>query len=91
MVDQNALLVLRKRYLIRDEAEKPTETPEGLFQRVAGFMARAEDNFKGGQREKTEEAFYAMLSNLEFLPNSPTLMNAVNSGDSILNSPWLPF
>ena len=76
MVDQNALLVLRKRYLIKDETGKPIETPEGLFRRVAGFMARAEDNFKGGQREKTEEAFYAMLSNLEFLPNSPTLMNA---------------
>ena len=76
MVDQNALLVLRKRYLIKDETGKPIETPEGLFRRVAGFMARAEDNFKGGQREKTEEAFHAMLSNLEFLPNSPTLMNA---------------
>lgn len=76
MVDQNALLVLEKRYLIKDETGKPIETPEGLFRRVAGFMAQAEDNFKGGQRKKTEEAFYAMLSNLEFLPNSPTLMNA---------------
>ncbi|MBI5583164.1 MAG: adenosylcobalamin-dependent ribonucleoside-diphosphate reductase [Deltaproteobacteria bacterium] len=76
MVDQNALLVLQKRYLIKDETGRPLETPEGLFRRVAGFMARAEENFKGGQREKTEAAFYAMLSNLEFLPNSPTLMNA---------------
>jgi ribonucleoside-diphosphate reductase alpha chain len=76
MVDQNALLVLKKRYLIKDETGNPIETPEGLFRRVAGFMARAEDIFKGGQREKTEEAFFTMLSDLEFLPNSPTLMNA---------------
>ncbi len=76
MLDPNALLVLEKRYLIKDETGKPIETPEGLFSRVAGFLAQAEDHFPGGQREKTEEAFYAMLSNLEFLPNSPTLMNA---------------
>ncbi len=76
MVDQNALLVLKKRYLIKDEAGNPIETPEGLFRRVAVVMAQAEDNFKGGQREKTEEAFFTMLSDLEFLPNSPTLMNA---------------
>lgn len=76
MVDQNGLLILEKRYLIKDETGKPLETPEGLFRRVAGFMAQAEYNFKGEQGEKIEEAFYAMLSNLEFLPNSPTLMNA---------------
>jgi ribonucleoside-diphosphate reductase alpha chain len=76
MLDKNALLVLHKRYLAKDEFGKPVESPEGLFRRVAGFIARAEDLYDRGRREQTEEAFYGMLSNLEFLPNSPTLMNA---------------
>ena len=76
MLDESALLVLRKRYLVKDETGKPIESPEGLFRRVAGFIAGAEDNFEGGQAGRVEEEFYAMLSKLEFLPNSPTLMNA---------------
>jgi ribonucleoside-diphosphate reductase alpha chain len=75
-LDENALLVLRKRYLIKDEAGNPLEEPEGLFRRVASAVAHAEDNYRGGRRKEMEEAFYAMMANLEFLPNSPTLMNA---------------
>lgn len=76
MVDQNGLLVLKKRYLIRDEKGNPIETPEGLFGRVASFIASAEDNHKSGRRQEMADAFYQILSSLEFLPNSPTLMNA---------------
>ena len=75
-LDENALLVLRKRYLIKDEAGNPIETPEGLFRRVASAVARAEDNYRDSKRGEIEEAFYKMMANLEFLPNSPTLMNA---------------
>jgi ribonucleoside-diphosphate reductase alpha chain len=75
-MDEGALIVLKKRYLLRDETGEPVETPEGLFHRVAGFIARAEDNFAGGRKEEVEAQFFRMLSNLEFLPNSPTLMNA---------------
>ena len=76
IVDESALLVLQKRYLKKDGKGRPVETPEDLFRRVARFTAGAEERFNGGDKEKTEEEFHAMLANLEFLPNSPTLMNA---------------
>ena len=62
MLDESALLVLRKRYLVKDETGHPMESPEGLFRRVAGFIAGAEDNFERGQAGRVEEEFYAMLS-----------------------------
>jgi ribonucleoside-diphosphate reductase alpha chain len=43
MIDDNALLVLPKRYLIKDKKGNPVETPDEMFHRVAGFVARAED------------------------------------------------
>jgi ribonucleoside-diphosphate reductase alpha chain len=76
MVDDNTLLVLRKRYLIKDNEGNPVETPDEMFRRVADFIARAEESYNGKERKQAEGAFYQMLSNLEFLPNSPTLMNA---------------
>lgn len=76
MIDDNALLVLRKRYLVKDDRGNPLETPDGMFHRVAGFVAGAEDAYGGKDRKRVEDDFYGMLSRLEFLPNSPTLMNA---------------
>ena len=76
MLDQNAILVLNKRYLVKDEAGNPFESPDGMFRRVARAIAGAEGNYKGGDPERVEEEFYRMMSNLEFLPNSPALMNA---------------
>jgi len=75
-LDANALLVLRKRYLIKDEAGNPVETPDQLFLRVASAVAAAEEGYRNGRRGEMEEAFYRMMARLEFLPNSPTLMNA---------------
>ena len=75
-LDENALLVLRKRYLVKDEAGNPIETPSDLFRRVASAVAAAEGGRRNGRQEEIEEAFYGMMANLEFLPNSPTLMNA---------------
>ncbi len=75
-LDENALLVVRKRYLVKDEAGNTVETPDGLFRRVASAVAAAEDNYKDGKREEMSDAFYRMMADLEFLPNSPTLMNA---------------
>ncbi len=75
-LDENALLVLRKRYLIRDETENPVEAPDELFQRVATSVAAAEGNYHRRSPEEVGEAFHRMMANLEFLPNSPTLMNA---------------
>jgi ribonucleoside-diphosphate reductase alpha chain len=77
-LSDNALTVLERRYLEKDEAGNPIETPEQMFRRVAGAVARAERKHGASQAqtEQIEERFYRMMSDLEFLPNSPTLMNA---------------
>ncbi|MDI9624552.1 MAG: ribonucleotide reductase N-terminal alpha domain-containing protein [Methanothermobacter sp.] len=72
---QNALKVLKERYLLKDEKGKILETPEGMFRRVALAVAQAEEKY-GGDTETTAKKFYEIMSKLEFLPNSPTLMNA---------------
>lgn len=72
---ENALKVLRARYLLRDEEGRVKETPEEMFQRVARTIASAEA-IHGESPQEWEEKFYDMMSNLLFLPNSPALMNA---------------
>ena len=74
---ENARLVLTKRYLKKDDRGEPIEAPEDMFRRVAANIAQAEMTW-GSTREAhiAEEEFYGMMARLEFLPNSPTLMNA---------------
>ncbi len=74
----NAIKVLEKRYLRKDVKGNVIETPSQLFRRVAKAIAQVEKNFGKSEKEieKLEEEFYKIMSNLEFLPNSPTLMNA---------------
>lgn len=74
----NAIKVLERRYLLKDNKRKIIETPLQLFRRVAKAIALAEDNFKARhrKREAVEEKFFEMMRNLEFMPNSPTLMNS---------------
>jgi ribonucleoside-diphosphate reductase alpha chain len=71
----NALTVLRARYLLKDEAGRIIETPEEMFRRVARAIASAESLYQGSPAEWGEK-FYELMSDLRFLPNSPTLMNA---------------
>ncbi len=71
----NALRVLEKRYLRKNEKGEIVETAEELFRRVAKNIASA-DTLYGEDAKKSEEEFYNIMSTLEFLPNSPTLMNA---------------
>lgn len=71
----NSLKVLEARYLQRDKDRNVTETPKGLFHRVAQNIAEAERRYSGDV-EKTAEQFYDLMTSLDFLPNSPTLMNA---------------
>lgn len=72
---ENALKVLRARYLLKDEKGSITETPEELFTRVARHIASAESLY-GGSPHVLEERFFSLMAELRFLPNSPTLMNA---------------
>lgn len=74
----NALTVLRRRYLEKNAEGKPVETPSQLFRRVADNVAQAERLYGGSRRTiaRTSDIFNSMMTRLEFLPNSPTLMNA---------------
>lgn len=74
-LSDNALTVLRARYLRRDVSGAISETPDELFRRVARAVAQAEARW-GGRAGDWEERFYAALSTLDLLPNSPCLMNA---------------
>ncbi len=71
----NALEVLKKRYLLRDESERIIETPAQMFRRVAKAIARIDRKY-GDNPKESEETFYVMMARLEFIPNSPTLFNA---------------
>ena len=76
----NALKVLESRYLRKDEQGKIIETPQQLFQRVAANIASAERFFNPSISDDDlfdiGKGFYQIMASLEFLPNSPTLMNA---------------
>ena len=78
MLTKNALTVLEKRYLHKDEQGKPLEDADGMFRRVANAVAEAELNYGNSNRhvEGLAGEFYEFIRDLEFLPNSPTLMNA---------------
>lgn len=78
VLTENAMKVLERRYLAKDGKGKIIETPEGLFRRVARAIAAPDQTFGASPDEvrQTEEMFYEMMADLEFMPNSPTLMNA---------------
>jgi ribonucleoside-diphosphate reductase alpha chain len=76
-LSDNALRVLERRYLSKDGDGKFIETPQELFHRVARHIASAESHYDDkADVSSWEEAFYQLMTNLDFLPNSPTLMNA---------------
>jgi ribonucleoside-diphosphate reductase alpha chain len=76
-LSENARIVLERRYLKKDDNGRPVETPEDMFRRVAKNIASADRIYdKNTDLRRTEEEFYSAISRLEFLPNSPTLMNA---------------
>src|SRR5690242_7106038 len=72
-----ALQVLRRRILRRDERGTPIESPEEMFWRVAREIAKVESNYASeAEAHQMSEAFCQMMISLDFLPNSPTLVNA---------------
>ncbi len=79
-VSVNAAKVLSQRYLIKNEAGEVTETPGHMFRRVAAAVAAPDQLYnKEADIKATEEKFFSMMANFEFMPNSPTLMNAGTS------------
>jgi len=77
-LSENALKVLERRYLKKDEQGKVIETPEELFLRVAEAIAAADKSYAKTEEEIVflKESFYRIMTALEFVPNSPCLMNA---------------
>ena len=77
-ITANAKVVLERRYLRKNDQGKPVETPRELFERVARGIALAEKRYgkTDADVDKIAEKFYEMMARLEFMPNSPTLMNA---------------
>jgi ribonucleoside-diphosphate reductase alpha chain len=74
---ENARRVLEKRYLKKDKDGTPIETPAEMFWRVASNIASAEEKFGAKDQVPVWAArFYTMMATKEFMPNSPTLMNA---------------
>jgi len=74
---QNAIKVLEKRYLAKDENGSVIETVDEMFRRVARTIAKADKLYdENASVEETEEKFYNLMTSLRFIPNSPTLMNA---------------
>lgn len=76
-LSDNALKVLERRYLTKDESGNLIETPKEMFERVAKFIAKPDSLYDDNANlNDTEKSFFDMMTNLEFIPNSPTLMNA---------------
>jgi ribonucleoside-diphosphate reductase alpha chain len=77
LLSPNARKVLERRYLLKDEQGRIVESPRGLFQRVARAVAEADLLYgKGTNLKELEQELFDLMVNLDFLPNSPTLMNA---------------
>ncbi len=74
----NALEVLKRRYLLKDEDGNIKETPKQLIERIANNIALADKNYGASEEEyqATAKKFYDVMANLEFMPNTPTIMNA---------------
>lgn len=76
-ISEGTLEVLKRRYLLKDEQGRVTESPREMFMRVASHIAGAEKAY-GNDPETVREQFYEIMARFQFLPNSPTLMNAGN-------------
>ena len=74
----NAQITLKQRYLLKNEKGETIETIPEMYDRIAGAIAEAEKNYDNGEENysKQKDIFYDMMADLDFLPNSPTLMNA---------------
>ncbi|MCF7873611.1 MAG: vitamin B12-dependent ribonucleotide reductase [Candidatus Omnitrophica bacterium] len=75
---ENAIVVLKRRYLKKDDKGQIVENPRQMLRRVAKAISSVEQKYGVGQQEvdNLENLFFKAMENLEFMPNSPTLMNA---------------
>jgi ribonucleoside-diphosphate reductase alpha chain len=78
VISDNAQVVLKKRYLMKDKSGELAETPDGMFRRVAEALAVPDSRYGASHAEVAQitDEFYQAMATLEYVPNSPTLMNA---------------
>jgi len=87
----NALHILERRYLRKDAEGRLIENPSGMFRRVASAVAANDARLcTTSAAASLEEMYYGMMARLEFLPNSPTLLNAGRSGGQLSSCFYLP-
>src|SRR5512134_1998370 len=77
-LNENALTVLKRRYLVKDEQGQPAESPEDLFWRVARTIAAPDGKYGASAKavEALADEFFRVMAERKWMPNSPTLMNA---------------
>src|SRR5256884_9679277 len=77
-LNANALTVLERRYLVKDDQGKPVERPQDLFWRVARTIAAPDRTYGASDRavQSLAEMFFQLMASRVWMPNSPTLMNA---------------
>ncbi|MGL4369450.1 MAG: adenosylcobalamin-dependent ribonucleoside-diphosphate reductase, partial [Spirochaetota bacterium] len=77
-ISENAKVVLAKRYLAKNEKGECIETPREMFARIARFIAAGDRTWGASDEEcaATAQRFYDLMASCDFMPNSPTLMNA---------------
>jgi len=82
VLSQNALTVLKSRYLIKDDKGRCIETPAQMLNRVASLVAQAEARYGAAEARvhQWHKDYYDLMASLRFLPNSPALMNAGRRG-----------
>ena len=87
-----ALKILERRYLLKDNLGNLAETPHQLIQRVAQNIAQADKLYGASEQQitQTRNMFYDLMADLRFLPNSPTLMNAATSTQQLSSCFVLP-
>jgi ribonucleoside-diphosphate reductase alpha chain len=85
---QQAETVASKRYYLKDESGKPEENANALLKRVAKAIASSEKLYgkTDADVQLTEKEFYDMMTELNFIPNSPTLMNAGTEQGTLSNT-----
>lgn len=83
MFSENAIKVLEKRYFLKDADGKPLEDTTALFRRVADAVASVDRKSSPEEIERLSDEFYDMMINRDFMPNSPTLMNAGKKGGQL--------
>lgn len=86
----NALIILKEKYLLKNKDGTVIETPQQMFERVAKAIAKEDKEYKSADVKKTEQEFNEVMQSLDFLPNSPCLMNAGTDYPQVIAAYALP-